>query len=420
MSERPFDGVICFGGEDWWYHNRAHYDMQMMREISAEMPVLYINSIGMRVPTPGEGGMFFKRVARKLASFRRGLVRVRERFAVQSPIVVPGRRGMAISSWLLPRQVRRAARKLGIERPLVWVACPPGARFLDDLNPVKIVYQRTDRFETYEGVDSELIAGYDQTLKERADVVLYCSRHLFDTEREAVGDSATLIDHGVDFGDFVAAGDGQVAFQAVPAIANLPRPRAGFVGDLDEAVFDSEFLLAVARELPDVSFVLVGSCSLAEGWASAVPNVHLTGRVPYEDVPHTMAAMDVLLMPWHRSEWIEACNPIKLKEYLATGRPIVSTDFPELRHYEGLVAIADEPAAFAALIRAALEACGTREQEELLARGRVRVADATWTSRARAALDRVSASDSARTGASQGSTTKATGPIVSGPFAPFA
>ncbi|MEO0662179.1 MAG: hypothetical protein AAFZ87_11625 [Planctomycetota bacterium] len=53
---RTYDGVVCFGGEDWWYHNRAHYDMQMMRELSADLPVLYVNSIGMRVPTPGEGG----------------------------------------------------------------------------------------------------------------------------------------------------------------------------------------------------------------------------------------------------------------------------------------------------------------------------------------------------------------------------
>ena len=105
--------------------------------------------------------------------------------------------------------------------------------------------------------------------------------------------------------------------------------------------------------------------------------------MPYEDVPATMAAMDVLMMPWHRSEWIEACNPIKLKEYLATGRPVVSTDFPELRHYEGLVAVANEPERFAAAIRQAVE----QSDPALVERGRERIADATWTSRAAAALE---------------------------------
>ena len=311
-NTRTFDGVICFGGEDWWYHNRAHYDMQMMRELSAHVPVLYVNSIGMRVPTPGgEGGMFLRRVTRKLKSFSRGLVRVRDRFAVQSPVVVPGKWGMKISGSLLPRQVRRAARKLGIERPLVWIACPPGVEALDGLGDLAgLVYQRTDRFEAYEGVDGALIGSFDEALKGRADLTLYCSRHLYEAERGASRASA-FVDHGVDFEDFVRAGDdpGARTTAAPEGIRAIAGPRAGFVGDIDSAVFDHEFLLAVARLAPDVQFVLVGGCTLPEGWADAAPNVHLTGRVPYEEVMRTMAAMDVLLMPWHRSEWIKPATP---------------------------------------------------------------------------------------------------------------
>lgn len=382
----PFDGVVCFGGEDWWYHNRAHYDMQMMRELSRVVPVLYVNSIGMRVPTMTEGGMFFTRVRRKLKSLRRGLVRVRDGFAVQSPFVVPGRRGMAISGFLLPRQVKRAARKLGMKRPLVWVACPPGVEAIEHLDPVGVVYQRTDRFEAYEGVDHELIASFDRRLKERADVVLYCSRHLYESERE-LSKRPTFVDHGVDFDDFVRAGDDPDALgSAAPSILHgIEGPRAGFVGDIDSAVFDAELMLEVARRAPQIQFVLVGACSLAEGWADGAPNIHLTGRVPYEEVARTMAGMDVLMMPWHRSEWIEACNPIKLKEYLATGRPIVTTDFPELRHYEGLCDIANEPGGFAAaVVKAATEPDAAR-----LVRGRDRVRTATWGGRASVALDAV-------------------------------
>ncbi len=385
---REFDGVVCFGGEDWWYHNRAHYDMQMMRELSYRMPVLYVNSIGMRVPTVTEGGMFFKRVQRKLKSFSRGLVRVRDGFSVQSPVVVPGRRGMKLSGFLLPRQVARAARKLGMRNPLIWVACPPGIQAALQMKHAGLVYQRTDRFECYEGVDQALIKSFDVTLKREADLVLYCSRHLYESET-AEGHPAAFIDHGVDFSDFVAAGDhpdalGSAAPQQIrESLQGVTGPRVGFVGDIDSAVFDHELLLQTAALLPEVQFVLVGSCSLPEGWADSASNVHLTGRVPYEDVPATMAAMDVLMMPWHRSEWIEACNPIKLKEYLATGRPVVSTDFPELRHYEGLVAIANEPEPFAAAIQRSIDDA----DPTLVVRGRERIADATWTSRAASALE---------------------------------
>src|SRR5262245_38026618 len=91
---RSFDGVICFGGADWWYHNRSHYDLQMMREASGRMPVLYVNSLGVRVPKMTEGSMFVKRMLRKLKSLTRGFVRVSERFGVLSPFVIPGRLGM--------------------------------------------------------------------------------------------------------------------------------------------------------------------------------------------------------------------------------------------------------------------------------------------------------------------------------------
>lgn len=385
---RKFDGVICFGGEDWWYHNRAHYDMQMMRELSSRVPVLYVNSIGMRVPTMTEGGMFFKRVQRKLKSFSRGLVNVRIGFSVQSPVAVPGRLGMKLSSWLLPRQIERAAAKLDMQNPLIWVACPPGIEAAQKMKHAGLVYQRTDRFECYEGVDQALIKSFDVTLKREADLVLYCSRHLFE-EEASEGHVSAFIDHGVDFRKFVTAGDhpearGSAAPQLIrDVMEGVSGPRVGFVGDIDSAVFDHVLLLETAALLPEVQIVLVGACSLPEGWADGAANVHLTGRVPYEDVPATMASMDVLMMPWHRSEWIEACNPIKLKEYLATGRPVVSTDFPELRHYEGLVAIANEPELFAAAITKGLEDA----DPTLKQRGRERIADATWTSRAASVLE---------------------------------
>ncbi len=133
-ARREFDGVICFGGEDWWYHNRGHYDMQMMRELSAHVPVLYVNSIGMRVPKLGEGGMFFKRVLRKLKSFRRGYVPVRENFSVVSPFSIPGKLGRALSKGTLVSQVKSGAKKMGITKPLVWINCPPGAEALDALD----------------------------------------------------------------------------------------------------------------------------------------------------------------------------------------------------------------------------------------------------------------------------------------------
>lgn len=306
-AARTFDGVICFGGEDWWYHNRGHYDMQMMRELSRRVPVLYVNSIGMRMPTPG-GGMFAKRIARKLKSFRRGLVRVRERFSVFSPVVAPAGMGADLNAAALAWQVRRAARKVGITRPLVWVACPPADTVVDRIDSVGLVYQRTDRFEEFAGVDPKRIRGFDLRLKNAADLTVFCSSWLHDRDRDECRSSA-FIDHGVDYETFEAAG--LDAGSEPNDVAPIPRPRIGFIGGIDAHTFDPALFVDVVGRLPECQFVLVGACSLPEGWCSHA-NAHLLGRRPYDDIAGYMAACDVLLMPWNRSDWIRACNPVKL------------------------------------------------------------------------------------------------------------
>ena len=373
---RLFDGVICFGGEDWWCHNRGHYDMQMMRRLATRTPVLYINSIGMRTPKVGEGAMFFTRVGRKLKSIRRGMVRIEPGFSVYSPLAGPGNIGKKLNPALLPMQIKRAAKKMGMRRPLVWVACPPGAEVVDRLGGVGVVYQRTDRYEEFKGVDPELIGGYDRRLKRDADLTVFCSTLLFEQEGEQCQRSF-YADHGVDYSMFAQAGE---SAEEPADVQEIQRPRVGFIGGIDAHTFDPGFFLSVARELGDVQFVLVGACSLPEGWCE-LANVTMLGKKPYEEVARYMASCDVLIMPWNRNEWIEACNPVKLKEYLAVGRPIVTTPFYELKRYEGLVRIAEEPGNFAREIRSALA-------EEVDAdRLRARVHGETWEAKAASVVD---------------------------------
>jgi glycosyltransferase involved in cell wall biosynthesis len=376
-----FGGIICFGGVDWWYHNRGHYDLQMMREFSAELPILYVNSIGMRPPRVSEGAMFATRIKRKLMSLCRGLVKVRDNFYVFSPVTLPGGGRSSVARSLvrsgLRAQVRWAARRAGISNPAVWVACPPAADVVPALQPARIVYQRTDRFEAYAGVDPDRIRSFDLRLKAMSDIVLYSSRALLDAERGECR-KALFVDHGVDFDRFRQAGEDACAGGVEPAdIATIPRPRAGFVGGIDQHNFDPPLFLEVAARMADVQFVMVGASSLADGWCR-LPNVHFLGQRPYDLVPGYMAACDVLIMPWNRSDWIRSCNPVKLKEYLATGRPVVTTWFAEIDNYRDVVSVATEPAAFGeAIVRAIAEPgnAGARRR---------RVQDHTWAVKAHA------------------------------------
>ena len=200
-STRYFDGVICFGGEDWWYHNRGHFDMRIMRELRSRMPVLYVNSIGMRTPRMSEGRMFFKRVSRKLKSLRRGLVHVDRNFSVVSPFVAPSGALHSMTTPFLPMQVRLAARRCGISRPLLWVNRPTAAEVVEKCDPVAVVYQRTDRYESYEGIDHAWVAECDAYLKARADLTVFCSSLLLSEESGECRESC-FVDHGVNASDF--------------------------------------------------------------------------------------------------------------------------------------------------------------------------------------------------------------------------
>lgn len=372
------DGVICFGGEDWWYHNRGHYDMQLMKALRQQWPTLYVNSIGVRSPSVSEGAMFVRRLARKARSFTRGLQEVDDGLSVYSPVTSPGMRRTALGQKALVQQVRHAAHRMGIEHPLVWVACPSAAPYIDALEPAAVVYQRTDRFEALPGIDAETVAGYDRQLKERADATLFCSSLLFEDEREQCR-SAAFVDHGVDYDRFAEAGR---TGPEPDDVTDIARPRVGFVGGIDAHTFDPDLFRAIVKRLPDHQFVLVGACSLPEDWCNA-PNVHQLGQKPYEEVPAYMAACDVLIMPWNQSKWIEACNPVKLKEYLAVGRPVISRPFAELERYRDYVDVAVEPEAFADAIRAATSQ--THDPEP----GRERVAAETWSAKADAVLHEI-------------------------------
>lgn len=369
---RPFDGIVCMGGQDWWYHNRGHFDTQVLRRLARKWPVLFVNSIAVRMPSLAHKAQFAGRISRKLKSIARGVVNVENDLWVFSPLSVPGPTGHKLTSWALAPQIRLAAARAGIFNPLLWIHCPAGADLVGRLPSAGVVFQRTDRFEAYPEADPAIVGAQVRAMKSRADLTLYAAPHLMAAEIGEVR-RALLVTHGVDFEMFAATGRGPVGDPG--DMAAIARPRVGFIGGIDRHTFDPELFVAVARRLAHVPFVMVGACSLPEGWCP-LPNVHLLGRKPYEEVARYMAAMDALIMPWNASDWIQACNPVKLKEYLAVGRPVITTDFPALDGWRGLVRTAAGADAFAAAIESALAETSDGE------RARAAVSGESWESKA--------------------------------------
>ena len=339
MSSSP--DIIIFCGQDWWYHNRAHSDFQLMTRAAKHRKVLLINSIGMRMPTPGKSPMPFRRVWRKLGSILRSVrqpLAETPGYTVMTPILFPfygNEKARAFNAAFIRFQVMRQARKMGIQNPHIIVTVPTAWDVAKEMPHSSLVYNRSDKHSAFSEADHGLIVSLERKLFAKADAVLYSSRAFLESERELTGDRARFLDHGVDTAHFAPRPrSGKLAS------LGCKRPIVGFFGGLDDYVVDFDLLERVAKERPDYSLVLIGDATLPMDRLTRYPNVYHLGFRPYQEIPDLGADFDISIMPWLDNEWIRSCNPIKLKEYLSLGQEIVTTYFPEVDHYADYVHVA--------------------------------------------------------------------------------
>ncbi len=375
--------VICFGDNDWWYHNHGHMDIQLMQRYAKLGNVLYVNSIVVRKFNIQEGTMFLRRVKRKLASMCKGMKPSGvENMMVYSPFSMPVHHisvARQLNEKFLRFQIKRLMRRLKIVKPIVWVACPGAAQTAVRLPRTKLVYQRSDRYEELPGVDAHRMKLYDRLLKKHAELVIYVNKKFMAAEQSQCR-KAIYLDHGVDYDFFANAHqDDNIPEQ----IRQIPHPILGFYGSIDNHTSNITLIEKVADLLPDFSVVLIGSASVDVTGLGSRKNVYMLGQKAYEDIPYYGKCFDVCFMPWQQNEWIAACNPVKLKEYLALGKPVVSTYFNELDAYDSLVEVANDANSFASAVRKALK----EDNPELAAARRKRVAGYTWESKAKLVFD---------------------------------
>ncbi len=337
--------------------------MQYMRQLARYGPVLYVNSIVMRKPNLSEGHMFLRRLLRKARSMCRGIIRVPEGFWVYSPVTAPVHHlklARGINERMLRLQVRLGMRTAGLHRPVIWVNCPAACDAALGLDRRALVYQRTDRYEEFPGVDTRQITYYDRRLKQHADLTFFSNEALFEEEKDQCR-KAAFVDHGVDHESFAHADQDP---WIPPEMCELHPPIVGFFGGIDDHTFDMKLMADVVERLPDITFVFIGRSSIDCSLLTEHSNVVMIGQRPYEQIPHYGKCLDVCIMPWRQNRWIESCNPIKLKEYLSLGKPIVSTPFPQSATCTDLIAIATIADEFASQVRSSCDEIDPAQKEK--------------------------------------------------------
>jgi glycosyltransferase involved in cell wall biosynthesis len=337
----------------------------------------------MQKPKISQGKKFLQKLSRKAKSIFTGLKKTDAGFWAYSPFSLPAyhlRFGRAVNNILLYLQISGVSKKLGLHDPIVWVACPVACDIALKMNKARLVYQRTDRYEDDPGVDKATIQAYDRTLKTNADITIYVSRALYDEEHGQCR-RALFLDHGVDYETFASAEQNQyVPFD----IATIKKPIVGYFGELADHKVDLQLTEQLTKLLPDFSFVFVGDVPQNFRDKLDRENVWILGKKPYEQIPHYGKRFDVAILPWKKNRWTEAANPIKLKEYLALGKPVISTPaFTEVQNYLDVVYVADNPAEFAQSIKVAF----IEDSQDRIAARRKKVAQASWDSKAKLVLE---------------------------------
>ncbi len=241
---------------------------------------------------------------------------------------------------------------LGIHDPVLWFYTPQAMGFAGHLAARTVVYDCMDELSAFKGADTALPA-QERALLARADLVFTGGASLYEAKRP-LHRRVHLFQSGVDTAHFAPA---RMALPEPDDQVAIPHPRSGFYGVLDERL-DLSLLAALADLRPGMQFVLLGPLAKLD-WTDLPqrPNLHYLGPKAYGDLPAYVAHWDVALMPFALNESTRFISPTKTPEYLAAGRPVVSTPVSDVvRQYGGLpgVQIAAGPAAFAAACDQAL------------------------------------------------------------------
>jgi glycosyltransferase involved in cell wall biosynthesis len=270
-------------------------------------------------------------------------------WVVDLPMVpAGGRLSTSLNRRLIRRRLQRVWRRLGLGAPVILTTLPHLWPYIERVPRRGLIYYCVDDFSHWPGADGEAVRAAESKLIRCANAVLAASGELHSRLSEQC--EARYFPHAVDFEHFAAA----ASHQAPRQIASLPSPRLGFFGLIYEQL-DFDLLEAVARAMPRASLVMIGPTAYCPESFRALPNVYFMGPQPYDDLPCWISACDVLLLAYRKTEMTRQVNPLKLKEYLATGKPIVSVDIPQARTFVPNVRLAERTEDFVPLIREALK-----------------------------------------------------------------
>jgi glycosyltransferase involved in cell wall biosynthesis len=322
--------IVCVGFSDWDadIQTTQHH---LIRRAAQNNRVLFIESLGLR--RPQLAGSDLRRMARRL---RRSVPPLHEAdgLHVLSPLVLPLHSSALVrglNSRILPWTVERAIQRIGLREPLLWSFVPQAEVLFDVVKPSQTLYYVTDDHAAKPGIDAPSFHAAEQRFARRCDAILASAPELV-TRMSTLNDNvhyAPAVTDALLFAQALQPG------AVDPSLESLPRPRVLFIGAILAATIDIELMGQLARLRPDWSFAFVGPVGQGDPGTNIevlrrAPNIHLLGARAHGQLPDVLRGADAAIIPYRIDHQMRSVFPMKTYEYLAAGRPVVSTPLETL------------------------------------------------------------------------------------------
>ena len=356
--------------------------------------VIFVNSISMGLPALGHKDLL-PRIKRKLGSYLKLARQTEDGITVVSPASLPffgTHAARKLNRQLIGVQIRRLAQRRGLTKPVLWLAIPTAADMIGTFNEAAVVYQVSDKYDANtmdHATDPALIRKLHERAIDAADLVFYSGRKLFNEATRGT-DRSYLLEQGVDYDHWRRVGEEKL--ELAPEIAKIPQPRLGYFGAIEPWLVDQELIKRASSERPEWQWVFIGNRSRGLE-IEELPNVHFLPPVSYAELPNYAAGFDVCVLPWETEQSFTSYgSAIKVREYLATGKPVVISPLPEYEPMRDVLRIARTRDDFMRLVEEALN----DNDPAGAARRQAAVATGTWDARAEwvsGLIERVLAAD---------------------------
>ncbi len=367
------DYDIVYFGNDWFGENKTS-SHHIAERFAIRHKILYVECPGLRMPKGNTRD--FKKIFQKIWKCISKPRQIGKQFWVYTLFQIPLHRYAlirALNEKLILFSLKRAMQQLGFTKPLLWFHIPHLYMVPGKIPAKGIIYYCIDNYSALPDVNSGAVQFMDDEMTRKADLVFAVSEPVFQSKK-LLARELLLSPHGVDFIHFNQAA---LSSLEIPYdVACISAPIIGFWGLIENRI-DLDLVAYLAKQQPTWNFVLIGYVEDKDNPCTCLENVHFLGQRKFTELPGYARAFDVTMLPYRMDDFFYNCNPLKLREYLATGKPVVSLRNPEVEKYQDIVAIADDYADFAKKIAWSLE----NDTLEMAERRVIRMRAESWDQR---------------------------------------